>query len=86
MISYLAISCLAYVWVVSLPTQTLRELAGITLENTLNSKFMFWLHYLCNCSLCSGTWMALIYTENLALACMIGVMAEVIHRVFSKIL
>lgn len=43
-----------------------------------------WLSQLLDCSLCSGFWIGLVYTQNVLSACIVSVMAEVVSRWMKK--
>ena len=77
----LGLSSMVHLWVVSEPTQLLRDKLGLNDMTICHTKWKQTLSRFLNCQLCVGFWVGLFAFQNLPLAALISVLSVIISNI-----
>ena len=79
LINIIGLACLSFLFAVGAePIQWIKEIFCVGPEDKYYNKIQWVILKLINCSLCSGFWIGLIFTQSIILAGIISILAEYI--------
>lgn len=66
------------------PIQDIKSLLIISNDSEYKNKIQWFILQLVNCSLCTGFWIGLLFTQSIIIAGIVSVVSELIDRKISK--
>lgn len=82
----ISISAITFLFINSEPLILFKRFLGFKEENYYDyGKTKAFIYRLINCALCSGFWIALLFTFSIQQAALVSLLAEVIDRLMKKI-
>lgn len=84
-IKYIGVICATWLFTTgSAPIEFIKEFFNVSEDSEPKDRLRKVISSLINCNLCSGFWIGLAVYQNLWMACIISISAEIFGRVWDK--